>query len=253
MNLLEQWVKSFMQIMFPCHCAVCGDLLGGEECGICTRCFSSLPFTNIHGSRGNWFERYCWGQLPIHRASAFLKYLPSTDSRSPFVSMKYRNRPDLGELFGFLMAKELADTDFFSQIDYIVPIPLSEERFQQRGYNQSTALARGISKVTGIPIREDLVIRTVSNMSQTTLTTAERHENVKNIFEYVGGDVINDPHILLVDDIFTTGSTMFSCAKALSQISGISFSIIVLGISRQYPYNQSLDNINTEDPLSPIS
>jgi ComF family protein len=252
-SAFQQWMKALIHIIMPQHCVICNGLLSPDELGLCTSCLENLPYTNLYGIKGNWFERYCWGQIPVVRASAYLKYLPATDSRIPFVALKYNNRPDIARLLGTMMANELVDTDFFSTIDYIVPIPLSKERKNQRGYNQSLEIALGISDVTHIPIREDLVVRKISNETQTHLTSEQRRENVKGIFEYIGHDVVDSPHILLVDDIFTTGSTLFSCAKSFGNIQNIHFSILVLGVSRQYPYFDTLDNHVDEDALLPFN
>lgn len=248
---LARWSNSILHILIPQHCAMCGDLLDVNEKSICTSCYMSLPFTHIKGVKDNWLERFCWGQLPVRRANAFLKYLPSTDSRMPFIALKYQNRPDIGVYLGRMMAAELCDTDFFSSIDFIVPVPLAEDRLLKRKYNQSTELAKGVSQIVGIPIREDFVKRTVSNVSQTQLTTAQRRQNVKGIFRCATDNVPPGSHILLVDDIFTTGSTLFACAHAFDGIPNVCFSILVLGVSRQHPYYSALDSQLDEDALAP--
>lgn len=249
---IGRWIKSFFRVILPQHCAVCGALLTIDESCICVSCFARLPFTHLKGKHGNWLERYCWGQIPICRASAYLKYLPLTDSRLPFIALKYKGDFELARYFGKVMATELVNTDFFDGIDYIVPIPLAKDRLRRRGYNQSSEIAKGVSLISGIPVREDLVSRIVSNESQTHFTPLQRRENVKHIFRYIGPDLAPNTHLLLIDDIFTTGSTLFSCAEQFCHIPSVRISILVLGISHIYPYITSLDNVYEEDPLSPF-
>lgn len=172
-----------------------------------------------------------WGKIPIVRASAFLKYLPQSESSRIFHLLKYGNRPEIGKFFGQVIANELIGTDFFNGIDYLIPLPLAVDRLKKRGYNQSEAIASGIQTVTHIPINTQVIRRHISNPSQTHLSLAERKENVKNIFRINSTHELEGKHILLIDDIMTTGSTLLSCAKELSKIPGINISIITLGLA----------------------
>ena len=139
------------------------------------------------------------------------------------------------------MARRLLQTDFFKDIDCIVPVPLSKQRYQQRGYNQSERLAQGISIETGIEINTTAVLRIVDNPSQTHLSQSERMQNVKDIFCLGDAAAIQGKHILLVDDMITTGSTTRACARVLVEVGNVKISVVSLGLSsrnqlRKFPH-----------------
>lgn len=134
---------------------------------------------------------------------------------------------------GRVMACDLIRTDFFNGIDFIIPVPLSRQKERKRGYNQCLWLARGIAEITGIPIHTDSVSRIISNPSQTTLSHSERRTNVANIFKVEHPENIENRHILLVDDVITTGATLLSCAEAISQCRNVNISILTLAQSSE--------------------
>ena len=226
-----QYIIDASMLIFPERCAICRRRLRKGEKFLCIKCYATLPFTHIKGKPANKVERMFWGKIPIVRASAFLKYLPQSESSRIFHLLKYGNRPEIGKFFGQVIANELIGTDFFNGIDYLIPLPLAVDRLKKRGYNQSEAIASGIQTVTHIPINTQAIRRHISNPSQTHLSLAERKENVKNIFRINSTHELEGKHILLIDDIMTTGSTLLSCAKELSKIPGINISIITLGLA----------------------
>ena len=130
---------------------------------------------------------------------------------------------------GRLLAKELQRADFFDGIDGIIPIPLTRKRYRQRGYNQSYEIAKGVSEVTGLPIYNDAVQRTNFKGSQTHRWRWDRIENVESAFKLTNAERIAGKHILLIDDVVTTGATMISCAKELSKAGNVKFSTLSLG------------------------
>ena len=176
-------------------------------------------------------ERLFWAQFPICRANALLGYHGGDDSRKIVLALKYRNRQQIGEHFGRIMAADLIDTTFFEGIDAIVPIPLSKKRQLQRGYNQSESLAEGVSKVTGIPVLNNIVERIKDNPTQTKLNTPQRKQNVEGIFRTIDKDSIRGKHILLIDDVLTTGATILSCAQELSKDTDVRISILTLFVA----------------------
>ena len=232
---LQKILLHLWRIINPVRCIQCGARLSVREEELCATCVFSLPRTRIHAQPGNGVERLFWGKIDIERASAFMYYIPGSPSHQPFMRLKYeRRRPQVGHFFGRMMAEDLADTDFFSTIDLIIPIPLSARRLQQRGYNQSTQLALGIAALTGIPVCEEAVERHVDNPTQTHLNTYERSKNVKDIFRLVRPELVAGRHVLLVDDILTTGSTILSCAQTLAEAGGVRFSVLTMGLARHY-------------------
>jgi ComF family protein len=173
-----------------------------------------------------------WGQVPIERATALFYYEPHAETANILYEMKYKNHPEIGEVMGRLMARELQMSNFFEGIDGIIPVPLAKKRQRQRGYNQSHELAKGISEITGLPIYNKVVRRTVFEGSQTSLGRWERNENVEHVFELKDASTIQGKHLLLVDDVVTTGATVLACAKELCKAGNVKVSVISLGFSK---------------------
>lgn len=221
MNSLATYLRTALALLLGERCVVCGCFLPGA--GVCPKCLLQLPYINIKGAAGNPIERLFWGAVPVERASAMLTYHPGNDMEGLIHAIKYHNRSDLAVEMGRHMAQELLHTDFFDGIDYLQPVPLHPSRQRERGYNQSERLARGISQLTGLPVA-NFVSRTVHNASQTQLLHEERRKNVEGIFAPVTTELLchRPRHILIIDDVITTGSTAISCAQAITGGDGTS-------------------------------
>lgn len=228
----KQLFRGLVSLFFPRHCVVCGArLLGGEHI-LCVQCTFRLPYTDYRGKAGNPVERVFWGRLPIVKANAYMKYVSGSDSRRAVLRLKYFDRPDVGNYLGACMATDLLDTDFFTNIDMIIPIPLASKRQRKRGYNQSEELAKGIHRITSLPIDNKAVIRTVANPTQTHLDAAARRANVKDIFAVKVAENLRGKHILLVDDVLTTGATIISCGQAIVKVCpDVRFSVLTLSLA----------------------
>ena len=227
-------MKDVINIVLPRSCAVCGKRLNVSEDFICGNCFLNLPFTQIRAQKGNVVERLFWEQIKIERASSFLWYKGGTNSIRPLLSLKYYDRPQYGIYFGKIMASDLIDTGFFDDIDAIIPVPLAKKKKRKRGYNQSEYLAKGISLITGIPIYNDVIVRTIANPTQTRLNAEQRKKNVENIFKLIKSKSIEGKHVLLLDDVITTGATIISCAKELNQVENTRISILSLMLAGKH-------------------
>jgi len=221
-------------MLLPERCVVCGRRLQpAEEC-VCTGCTATLPYTRFHGARGNAVERIFWAHIPIRRANALLHYLPGSDSSRIFLEMKYADRPRIGLVMGRLMAADLLPTDFFRGMEILIPVPLARRRLRQRGYNQSEKIAQGLSCLTGLPVETHAVVRVIDNRTQTSMKRHERKKNVENIFRVAQPEKLKGRHLLLIDDILTTGSTLLSCAGELTKARPASISILVLGLAGRH-------------------
>lgn len=158
-NTFKTWFLSFLQLLFPRQCAVCGSPMQEGEEVICMRCNMDMPRTNYHCIKDNPVERMFWGKIPLERATSYFFYRKGSDFRRVLHQLKYGGRKDIGEAMGRFMAAELALANFFSGVDVIVPVPLHPRKQRMRGYNQSECIARGVSSVTGIPIDTSSVMR----------------------------------------------------------------------------------------------
>lgn len=215
MHSITTYARTALALLLGERCVVCGRPQAGST--LCPRCLLQLPYINIKGVEGNAIERLFWGVTPVVRASAMLAYRPGYDVERLIHSIKYSGHRRLAVEMGRWMAQELAATDFFSGIDYVQPVPLHRNRMATRGYNQSERLARGIADATGLPIGS-FAKRRVDNVSQTRLSHDERRQNVEDIFAPIMSNIERHRprHILIVDDVITTGSTAISCAQSIA-------------------------------------
>ena len=217
MNATKKAFFTLFNTLFPCRCPLCGHYFEDAEAHerLCDACLKALEPSMVHGERGNQIERLFWAKLPIQRASSLLRYQPESTVADLLQKIKYENHPQLAVFMGRIMAKSLMKSDFFEGVDAILPLPLTVERQKERGYNQSERLANGISEVTGIPVWTDVVRRTFFAGSQTKLSHIERQQNVENVFELVNEEKVRHKHVLLVDDVITTSSSLLALGRTL--------------------------------------
>lgn len=226
------WLQSAFRLLFPKRCAVCDATLQDGEEALCFRCNIGMPRTLYHLEKDNEVEKMFWGKMPLERATSYMFYQKGGDYRRILHLLKYEGRKDLGYTMGRLMAMDVGRNGFFEGIDVIVPIPLHPSRQRERGYNQSECLAEGISAVTGIPVDTSSVRRCVHTQSQTKKSAYERWENVSGIFDAPDKDKLAGKHVLLVDDVLTTGATITACADALADVENIRLSVLTLAMAR---------------------
>ena len=226
-----KWISDLIDLIFPRHCCVCGETLSRQERDICLACLYSLPKIEPHHKKE--IEQTFWGKVEVERATSFIYYRKGSPYNALMHRLKYKDAPEVGTRLAEMAAKELLDSGFFDGITRIVPLPLSKKKLRKRGYNQSEYIATGLSNITGIPVDTTLVRRDIANETQTHKNRDERWENVRYIFSANDcGDMENE-HVLLVDDILTTGATLCSCASTLKSVSNCRISIFTLA----YTYN----------------
>lgn len=226
-----KWISDLIDLIFPRCCMVCDELLSPQERDICLDCMSKLP--KIEKLHLEEIEKVFWGKVEIERATSYIYYHKNSPYNNIIHYLKYKNRPEPGERLAFIAAKEIAETGFFDGIDAIVPLPLSKKKLKRRGYNQCDYIAAGISRATGIPVLKGAVVRTTANETQTHKNRDERWKNVEGIFALDRPQDIEGKHVLLLDDILTTGATLASCAKTIQAGCNCRISVFTLG----YTYN----------------
>ena len=228
------WITRILDFISPRLCVVCGQRLTPTERSLCGVCLFHLPRTDFHQKPlDNPMAQLFWGLAPIEKAAALFYYHPHSETAQLVYRLKYNNRPDIGEDMGRVMANELQATDFFSDIDVLLPVPLASKRLRQRGYNQSEQLAIGISDITHLPIVSKVLRRKHFQQSQTTLNRWQRQENVTDTFQLKEEHLLQGKHVLLIDDICTTGATLIACANVLKTIEGIRISVLTLGFTKE--------------------
>ena len=246
-------MSPLLSLFYPRCCCLCGNYIGDSASSspainaiLCPKCVCTLPRTEQAQVRQNSTEMTLLlkpspfvrdqGQamlaaqraMHLERAAAFLFFEKDHPIREVVHHMKYSDQPELGYLLGRQAATEFLCTDFFDEIELIVPIPLHPNRLRSRGYNQSEYIARGISEVTGIPLDTTHVLRIKDTPQQALQSGDDRHHNVADAFAVIHPEQLYRKHILLVDDLLTTGETMKSCMRAMRKIRGARFSVFAL-------------------------
>ena len=232
MKPISFW-RRLLDLIAPRLCVVCGHRLTVTEEVICAKCNFHLPRTGFHHhAYDNEMAKLFWAQIPIEKATAFFYYEAHAETANIIYELKYKNHPEIGNIVGRMLAKEIQPSGFFDGIDGIVPVPLAKKRLRQRGYNQSMEIAQGVSEMTGLPIYKKVVRRNSFKGSQTNKGRWDRQENVEHVFELTGATAVSNKHLLLIDDVITTGATCIACAKALCQSGNIRISILALGFAK---------------------
>lgn len=233
MFTLTELAVRLINLVAPKQCVMCGCRLVVGEDVVCTSCNLDLPRTNYHEKPyDNEMAKLFWGRMPVEKAAALFFYRARSASSRIVYSMKYLGHPEVGELMGRMAAVEFAKSGFFDDVDLIVPVPLAKKRQRARGYNQSMEIARGVSEITRLPIVADAVVRKSFNGSQTEMNRWQRNENVEDVFTLKDGSRIEGRHVLIVDDVVTTGATVISCANELRRCCDVKFSVMSLGFTK---------------------
>ncbi len=224
-------MKAIIDLFFPPLCHICENLLTGDERFLCTTCLSRLPRTLYHRRVMNPMEQRFAGIFPFERATGHFFYSKGSDISNLIQDLKYRHFKGLGKLLGKIVATELYSTGFFSDIDVILPIPMHYIKKAQRGYNQTEEIAKGIAEITSLKICNNL--RAVKqHQTQTSLSLTERQQNTEGIFKLSNKDDLKNKHILLLDDVCTTGSTIISAATAIQkEEKDLRLSILTIGVT----------------------
>jgi ComF family protein len=217
--------KHFISLFYPDLCASCGNSLNTDEEILCLECMYSLPETNFHLYEGNSLEKLFWGKMFIESAVSYYYYSKKGKVQNMIHQLKYHGHKEIGVYLGKQYGKILLSSSKYNIPDLIIPVPLHRDKQRKRGYNQSEYFAKGLSDSINIPYYTDILFRSVPSKSQTYQKRYERWKNVMDIFDINNSELINGKHILLVDDVITTGSTIEASAKPLLSVPGIKLSI----------------------------
>lgn len=228
---VEGVIGSVLDYVMPRTCHVCNRQLSSDERYVCNPCIASLPRTGYHSIPSNRMEQRFDGIFPYVRGTGHFFYSRDSAVSSLIHDFKYRKYPGIARLLGEVAARELVTTGFLSDVDMIIPVPIYLMRLARRGYNQSEMIADGISSVSGIPVTTCLrAVR--GHSSQTSKSLAERRLNISGAFAVSHPDKLRGKHILLVDDVCTTGSTLTEASEALiAAVPDISISLFTLGVT----------------------
>ena len=218
------WLDALIGLFYPSVCAACGCSLYRWEKIVCTRCRSLLPKTGYESNEDNPLARMFYGRVRLKAVTACFFFSKEGKVQHLIHELKYKGNADAGVFLGRELGKSIKEAPLFLGVDYLIPVPLHPKREKERGYNQSLMIAQGILEVTGIPIGEKFLVRSVNTATQTHKSKEERWKNVKDIFEVQHPEQLEGKYVLLVDDVLTTGATLEACALKLSTIPAITIS-----------------------------
>ena len=220
-----------LNLIAPQACAVCGARLAAGEQVLCSVCNLHLPRTFFSANAyDNPMARRFWGRIPVERAAALFYYEAGSEVSRIIHNLKYYDQPETGFAMGRMAAEEFSADGFFEGIDFIVPVPLARKRLRQRGYNQSLEVAKGVADVTGLRVEPRAVERVAFTDSQTRKSLRQRMENVEGAFRLTGRVDLQGRHVLVVDDIVTSGATVCSCVAPMVEAGGVKVSVMSLGV-----------------------
>jgi ComF family protein len=224
-------IDDFIALLFPKICAACGNSLWKKEETICLSCEYHLPCTHFHLFAENPVSQLFWGRVKLESASAYLWFNKGNKVQRLIHQLKYKGRRDIGIYLGKLYGHQLRHSPFFTSVQYIIPVPLHPKKLRKRGYNQSEQFAIGLGESMNVPVLPDAIFRIKETETQTRKSRFRRWQNVAGVFEVRNPADLEMKHVLLVDDVITTGATLEACIRALSSVPSIRISVATIAVA----------------------
>ncbi len=231
-RLIRQAIADIGAMIFPRLCEVCGTALTQGEDVMCTECRYNMPRCRIHTDPFNIMHRRLAGHTLIDKAAGYFYYYSGNNYTRLILSAKYHGRPRIVRHLAREFARELSADDFFSGIDMIIPVPLHRSKLRRRGYNQSQHIAQGLSEVSGVPVADN-ISASRAHGTQTRRNAYLRWLNAKDSYSVVRPENLNGRHVLIVDDVITTGATLLACCEAVhSAAPDATVSVLTLAVTQ---------------------
>ena len=235
--LLRGWqrcLRGISQLTYPSLCIACGrSMQAGQSC-FCASCRHLVPTSDMYSRQENEFTQRLWGRLPLLSGAAFFYFSRHSPVQRAMHQLKYRNNPEVGRKMGMEVGRKLRETEQYKTVEAIVPVPLHPDKERARGYNQSTMFAQGIAEALSVPVLDQVLQRRQFTGTQTRKRRLERHTNVNQVFAIAQPSSIRGKHILLVDDVLTTGATLEECGTALLSVPSTRLSSVTIAIAMKH-------------------
>ena len=227
---LKEIKDSFLHLLFPHVCTGCGSDILNEESVLCMRCIDAMPETNFELHPNNPVEKTFWGRLPLAGATAQFYFTKESLMQHLMHQFKYKRNKELGLQLGRIMGEQINRSGRF-EADALIPLPLFPAKEKRRGYNQATILCEGMAESMKIPVLDKVIIRPQHTETQTKKGRIERWKNMEGKFILSNPAVIQNKHLLLVDDVVTTGATLEACGIELLKAEGVRLSLATLCVA----------------------
>lgn len=224
-------IKNLLNLFFPQICSGCSKHLSDNELQICTSCRHQLPLTNFHDDNDNAVHKMLYGRVKLECATALLHFSKKGIVQQLMHNLKYRGHEDIGQFLGEWLGEELRHIPSYADIDVVVPVPLHKSKLKSRGYNQVDKFGKALAEALHADFNTSVLIKTTSTKTQVFKDRLKRNTHIKSNFEIVNPIVLKDKHVLLVDDIITTGATIEDCSNQLLQIEGVKLSLATMAIT----------------------
>ena len=226
-----RWLDNLLGLFYPNLCLACGRNLPPRQEGICISCLFKLPRTNFHLEPENPFAGRFWGRVPLEAGAAFLYFAKGGKTQRLIHHLKYEGKQEVGVFLGKLYGLALREAPGFREAALILPVPLHPRKLHRRGYNQSALFAKGLSEAMKVPWLPNGLQRTEYTATQTRKSRLERFENVEEAFIVPNPGRVKGQHVLLVDDVITTGATLEACALKILEVEGVKVSMATIAIA----------------------
>jgi len=225
-------IFDFLSLIYPKICQVCGKSLFRNEHILCMKCKHHLPLARFGNDHKNPVAQVFWGRVPTVMVTTAFLYNKGNAVQQLVHNFKYRGMRDIGIFLGEELGRVIIENPLHHDITHIIPVPLHPKKHKKRGFNQSEIIARGIAGNISAECNTSILYRKSYSGTQTRKSKFERWENVENIFSIKNENCIKNKHILLVDDVITTGATIEACAQCLLRIEGVRLSIAAVAFTR---------------------
>ena len=222
---------SLFYFFYPKLCLACNYTTPPIDEWLCLSCKLRLPKTNFHLAKDNAFTERFWGRVKIEAAAGMYYFKKGGRTQNLIHNLKYKKRSQIGVILGNIYGKELKKSPYFQDVEIIVPVPLHWKKLRKRGYNQSSVFAEGLSETMEIPWVVDGLRRNENSESQTKKSKMSRLENVMAVFEVKNRKKLEGKHILLVDDVLTSGATLEACATKILEVPGTKVSLVTIAVA----------------------
>lgn len=223
--------KDIFYLFYPNICASCDNQLNDYENVLCLSCRYDLPLTNFINFTPNDIEQAFLGRVSIEFATSLLFYDREGIVQNLIHKLKYKGHQEIGVFLGNWLGNELLECERLPKLDYIVPVPLHKNRLKKRGFNQVTKFGEQLSKILAVPMSDGVLLRKLDSGTQTLKQRIDRFKDLKEKFYITNTELFKGKHILLIDDVITTGATVEACIIKLQEIKDIKISIATMAFT----------------------
>ena len=224
-------LQHLFNLFYPDTCVCCDQYLLDQEKIICIECRLDLPFIETGNSTYNPLLETLKGKVFVEEGTSFLYYHPEGKVKKLIHQLKYKNNQKVGIFLGEWLGQKLLETKAYNSIDYIIPVPLHKDKLRLRGYNQLTKFGETLSSILNIEYLEGVLIRNTMAKTQTLKKRLDRFKSLVNNFSLINADLLKNKHVLLIDDVVTTGATLEACCNELLKVEGMKISIVTIALT----------------------